>query len=79
MAGGQTFEVGLNLRVPYPSRFSRGGWFLIEFSSLVDEIDADQPFDRRTVKAPNPDPSKPRKDRPRGCKKSFFERSKPEE
>ncbi len=44
MGGGQAFEVGLNLRVPYPSWFSRGGWFLIEVSSLVDEIDVDQSF-----------------------------------
>jgi hypothetical protein len=34
--------LGLNLRVPYPSRFSRRGRFLIEFPSSVDRIDEDQ-------------------------------------
>ncbi len=62
-AGGHTFKMRLSLRVPYPSRFSRGGWFLIESSSLVREIDADQFFGHRTEKTPNPDPSKPPKGR----------------
>ncbi len=58
-ASGQPFEADLNLLVAFPSLFSRGGWFFIEFSSLVDEIDLDQSFGHRTEKAPNADPSKP--------------------
>jgi len=58
-ASGQPFEADLNLLVAFPSLFSRGGWFFIEFSSLVDEIDLDQSFGHRTETAPNPDPSKP--------------------
>jgi hypothetical protein len=49
---------GFELAVPYPSPFSRGGWFFIEFSSLVDEIDADWSFGQRIEKTPNPVPSK---------------------
>ena len=43
-----------------PSRFSRVGgfWFLIEFSSSVGGIDADQSFGHRTEKNQTPDPSK---------------------
>jgi len=66
----------LNLRVPYPSRFSRGGWFLIEFSYSVDEIDVDQSFGHRTEKAPNSDPSKPPKGRPPALLFSHTLRSK---
>ncbi len=63
-ASGQPFEADLNLLVAFPSLFSRGGWFFIEFSSLVDEIDLDQSFGHRTEKAPNADPAKPLKGRP---------------
>jgi hypothetical protein len=55
---GRPLEVGLNSQVPYLSPFSKSGWFFIEFSSLVDELDADWSFGHTTEKAPNPDPFK---------------------
>jgi hypothetical protein len=43
-AGGHASKPNLTLRVPHPSRFSRGGWFVIEFLFFADEIGADQSF-----------------------------------
>lgn len=57
-ASGQPFEADLNLLVAFPSLFSRGGWFFIEFSSVVDEIYANWPFGQRIEKTANPDASK---------------------
>jgi hypothetical protein len=59
----RAFEAGLSLR-PYPSPLSSGGWFFIEFSSMVDEIDAGWSFGHGAEKASNPDPSKFLKGRP---------------
>jgi len=41
-------KTGLNLR------FSRGGWFFIEYSFVVDEIYADWPFGQRIEKTAKP-------------------------
>src|SRR5258708_22366602 len=41
-------KTGLNLR------FSRGGWFFIEFSSVVDEIDVDRSFGHGAEKIQTP-------------------------
>ncbi len=62
-ASGQPFEADLNLLVAFPSLFSRGGWFFIEFSSLVDEIEADQFLGHTAQKTPNPGSSKTLKGR----------------